>query len=134
MNIFENCKNSKIQGNIGLGAAIKYFSALGCVVSLPLNDSQDYDLIIDDGDSLHKVQVRTTNYITKIGNYVVNLRVLGGNSKSNYVHKTANQIIYDILFVLCGNGDAYVIPKKDIQHLSNALTLCKQYRRFKIEL
>ena len=46
--MFENCKNTKEQGNIGLGCAIQYFSQNLYTVSWPLNDSQDYDLIIED--------------------------------------------------------------------------------------
>ena len=47
-------------GNIGLGRAISHFTGLGYVVSLPLNDAQPYDLIVDDGLTLHKVSVKTT--------------------------------------------------------------------------
>lgn len=43
--IFEHCKNTKEQGTIGLGKAIAYFTSRGFVVSIPLNDSQDYDLV-----------------------------------------------------------------------------------------
>ena len=37
--------NSKRQGNIGIGAAIAWFTVHGYTVSIPLTDSQDYDLI-----------------------------------------------------------------------------------------
>lgn len=47
-------ENTKRRGAVGLGAAVAYFTKLGYIVSIPLNDSQDYDLIIDDGSKLEK--------------------------------------------------------------------------------
>ena len=57
--MFENAINSKKQGDIGMCYAIAYFSKMGYTVSIPITDSQDYDLIIDNG-TLLKVQVKTT--------------------------------------------------------------------------
>ena len=39
--------SNKEKGNTGLGIAIAYYSANGYTVSIPLNDTQDYDLIVD---------------------------------------------------------------------------------------
>ena len=36
---------NKQRGNCGLGIAIGYFSTNGYIVSIPLNDTQDYDYI-----------------------------------------------------------------------------------------
>lgn len=131
--MFSQCKNTKQQGNIGLGMAIQYFTENLYTVSLPLNDSQDYDLIIEDRDgSLKKVQVKTTHSKSECGTYCVNLRVLGGNSKKNYVHKKGNEIIYDLLFVLCDNGDRYLIPKNIINNKSSAITVGKMYLKYKL--
>ena len=38
---------NKEKGNSGLGMAIAYFSANGYTVYIPLNDTQDYDLVIE---------------------------------------------------------------------------------------
>lgn len=35
--------------------AIAYYSKLGYTISIPLTDSQDYDLIVDTGTDLLKV-------------------------------------------------------------------------------
>lgn len=135
MSIFENCKNTKAKGTYGLGDAIRYFVSIGNVISLPLNDSQDYDLIVDDGNSLLKVQVKTTDQCKKYNENIfsVNLRVLGGNSKENFVHKKGDEIVYDLLFVLCGNGDRYLIPKNEIKNnKSTVMVGGKKTNRFKI--
>ena len=131
--MFKECKNTKEQGNIGLGVAIQYFTQKLYTVSLPLNDSQDYDLIVEDYDGiLKKVQVRTSIQLDKRGAYIVNLRVSGGNSKKNYVHKKGNEVIYDWLFALCNNGDRYLIPKEVIKHLKSNVVLGKCYQNYKI--
>ena len=131
--MFENCKNTKEQGNIGLGCAIQYFSQNLYTVSLPLNDSQDYDLIIEDRDgTLKKVQVKTSIQLTEHNTYAVNLRVLGGNAKQNYVHKKGDEIIYDLLFILCDNGDRYLIPKEVIKELKSGVTVGKLYTEYKL--
>ena len=38
---------NKQKGNTALGIAIAYFSINGYTVSIPLNDTQDYDLIAE---------------------------------------------------------------------------------------
>lgn len=129
--MFENCKNTKDQGNIGLGMAIQYFSSIHSTVSIPLNDSQDYDLIVDINGVLKRIQVKTCNYVTKRGNWGVNLKVNGGSSKTNRIMKRNNDIIYDLLFVVCGDGSKFLIPKEKITQ-RNFLTITKtshlQYR------
>ena len=54
-------KTNKEKGNTGLGIAIAYYSSNGYTVSIPLNDTQDYDLIVDKSNVLKKVQVKTTS-------------------------------------------------------------------------
>ena len=60
--MFENAINSKKQGDIGMCYAMAYYSKLGWTISVPITDSQDYDLIVDTGTNLLKVQVKTTSY------------------------------------------------------------------------
>ena len=43
--------NSKKQGDWGLGRAIAYFTLKEYTVSVPLTESQDYDLIVDATDN-----------------------------------------------------------------------------------
>ena len=40
-------ETNKEKGNTSLGVAIAYYSSNGYTVSIPLNDTQDYDLIVD---------------------------------------------------------------------------------------
>lgn len=91
-----------------MGIAIGYFVAQGYTVSVPLTDSQDYDLIIDTSEWLKSVQVKTTRY-TKYGKYVVNLKVSGWN-KSGEKTKLFTENKSDYLFVLTEAGTKYLIP------------------------
>ena len=131
--MFKECKNTKQQGNIGLGSAIQYFTQNLYNVSLPLNDSQDYDLIVEDRDgTLKKVQVKTSSQLKRNNVYEIRLSVQGGNSKKNFIHKKANEVIYDWLFILCENGDRYLIPKEIIKNLKSTITVGKLYQEFKL--
>ena len=42
-----NFITNKEKGNTGLGIAIAYYTSNGYIVSIPLNDTQDYDLIVE---------------------------------------------------------------------------------------
>jgi hypothetical protein len=78
--------NSKKQGDVGLGDAIAYFTRLGYTVSIPLTDSQDYDLIVDDGTSIKRVQIKTTRF--KVYNiFIVSLTIKGGNRTFSKIKK-----------------------------------------------
>lgn len=50
--------NSKSKGNLGEIKVASEFIKWGCTVSFPFGDNARYDLIIDDGNSLKRVQVK----------------------------------------------------------------------------
>ena len=58
---------NKEKGNTGLGIAIAYYTSNGYIVSIPLNDTQDYDLVVEKNNKLHRVQVKATSCKTKYG-------------------------------------------------------------------
>lgn len=109
-------ETNKDKGRTGLAMAIGYYGSTGRTVSIPLNDTQDYDLIIDDGGVLKKVQVRCTGYITKHGRYSVSVKSCGGTNGGIYGHVIDSDI--DILFVVCVNGWMFEIPKDAIKQRS----------------
>lgn len=130
--MFKNVQNAKKQGDIGMAYAIAYYSRLGYTVCIPMTDSQDYDLIIDTGNSLLKVQVKTTDYVTDSGTYQVSLKTCGGN-RSGQTIKTFDSNSSDLLFVLTGNGSCYSIPKSEIT-TKNTLNLGDKYQIFRVSL
>lgn len=79
-----NFNTNKQKGNCGLGMAIAYFSTNGYTVQIPLNDTQDYDLIVEKNGILQRVQVKATGCIGKGGNYQVALKSCGGTKGKTY--------------------------------------------------
>ena len=111
---------NKEKGRAGLSLAIAYFGSNGYTVSLPLNDTQDYDLIIDDGISLKKVQVKATGEKIPSGNYKCTLKTTSGTSRKKI--GTVKESSADLLFCLTADSTMFLIPINEIQN-SSTLTL-----------
>lgn len=77
-------KTNKEKGNTALGIAIAYFTSNGNTVSVPLNDTQDYDLVIEEDNILRKVQVKATGCIDRNEKYQVALKSCGGTKGITY--------------------------------------------------
>ncbi len=122
---------NKEKGNSGLGIAIAYFSTNGYTVSIPLNDTQDYDLIIEKNNIFKSVQVKATGCKTKYGNYQLALKSCGGTSGKTY--KTVIETNVDLLFVLTGDLSLYLLPTKCLKNKST-LTLGNKYEKYKVSI
>jgi PD-(D/E)XK endonuclease len=79
---------------------------MGFDVSIPLTESAAYDLIVDNGQKLARVQCKFANDRRR----QVDLRRIHSNS-SGYVVKRTRQGSYDWLYVLDGNGSEYLIKE-----------------------
>ena len=99
-------KNSKKQGDVGLGVAIGWFSENGYTVSVPLTDSQDYDLVVEKNDGLKKIQVKTVYCKTEYNVYRANLRIMGGNKSGSSVKKFKKEFV-DFVFILTNDKEKY---------------------------
>ena len=120
--------NPNQKGNFGLGAAINYYTSKGYIVSLPLNDNQDYDLIVDIEGELKKVQVKTA-FTKKNNNYKVFLRTITSSTTGVKNIKKFSEVKCDYLFILTSDGTMYEIIKSEI--LQNAgLTLNSDKDKF----
>lgn len=121
----------KVQGNIGEAAAILHFTKLGYIVSKPLFENTPYDLVVDDGCSLLKVQVKTTGNRKRATNFCVELRTKGGNTSWNGVVKVVTKATCDLLFVYCSDGSQYLIPVEEIDG-QVSVTLGRKYASFMV--
>ena len=128
--MFENCKNTKAQGNIGIAYAIAHYVSSGYTVSIPMNDSQEYDLVVDIDGFLNKVQVKTTGSKTPYGIYTVTLRNCGGTNGSVYGRVNSSSV--DLVFILTASGDMYEVPLIDLQNNTNSLNLGDKALKYKI--
>lgn len=122
--------NSKKQGDAGLGQAIGWFAMQGLTISIPLTDSQDYDLIVDTADGLNRVQVRTSTSV-RYKNYIVQLCVKGGNKTSIGKVKRFNPSVVDSLFIVTADRNLYWIPASLIKS-KYSLTLNAKWDKFKV--
>lgn len=121
-------RNTKKQGDVGLGVAIGWFSSAGYTVSIPLTDSQDYDLIVDLDGKLQRVQVKTTTYKRR-GCYQVSLTVKGGNRSAIGKLKKFDTSSVDLIFVMTADDGIYVIPSKN---LGQSITLNANLNEYKV--
>ena len=111
--------NTHSKGNIGLGRAIKHFTSQGLVVSIPLTDSQPYDLVVDKDGSLLKVQVKYTT------SNEVGLRTIDSSQARIKVTKFDNTKV-DILFIATHDGIDIELDAKQIE-CKSSLSI-KKYR------
>ena len=117
------------KGNSALGISIAYFSTNGYTVSIPLNDTQDYDLVVEKENTFYSVQVKATGCKTKYKNYQVALKSCGGTKGLKY--KTVIETNVDLLFIVTAEGEMYLIPKKNIKNYST-ITLGTLYEKYKV--
>ena len=120
---------NKEKGNTGLGIAIAYYTSNGYIVSIPLNDTQDYDLVVEKDNKLSKVQVKATSCKTKYGIYQVALKSCGGTKGKTY--KTVIETNIDELFILTEDLNIYILPIEEIKNRST-LNICNKYERYRV--
>lgn len=108
------------KGNIALTQAISYFGLNNYTISIPLNDSQWYDLIVEKDGVFQSVQVKYTSEQHDNGQYVCSLRTISGTTRKK-VYSVKDTMV-DLLFCYCSNGLKFLIPAKEIK-TSNIITL-----------
>jgi hypothetical protein len=127
-------RNTKKQGDVGMGVAIGYFASQGYTVCIPLTDSQDYDLVVDIDDKLQRVQVKTTTFRKNgpDGGYLASLRVCGHrHPKTGVYHaKDFNKKKVDYLFIVTGAGEQYFIPTTETNVRSQITVGGQAYKEF----
>ena len=120
--------NPKKQGDKGLGIAIGYYAAKGYTVSIPLTDSQSYDLIVEIEHVLQRVQVKTATF-QRNGKYECNLKVCGGNRSAGNIIKRFDATTVDVIFVVTEEMTMYHIPS-DKTNSTTILVLGPKYQEY----
>lgn len=114
--------NTKKQANIGVGKAISYFTEIGYAVSIPLTESQRYDLVVDDGEHLYRVEVKTSM------SDVVGLRTLGGNQSWGGEVSRISMKDCDLVFVYSiSKGNSYLFPSSLLEGRTNIKVSSHKY-------
>jgi Holliday junction resolvase-like predicted endonuclease len=120
------------QGDLGEMSAMEWLGSKGCGVCLPVFHSPDYDLIADDGETLHRVQVKTATRYTK-RRWEVMICTRGGNQSWNRTVKWFSSSRCDWLFVLVGDGRRWFIPAEAVDASSGVRLGGPKYAEFEVE-
>lgn len=123
--IFETNKD---KGRTGLALAIGYFGSHGYTVSIPLNDTQDYDLLVDDGNQILKISVKATAQTASSGASIVSLRNTGGTKGTVYGREIDKNI--DFVFVVNNKSEMWLLPKAILT--TNSMSLGEKYNQYKL--
>lgn len=123
--------DNKTRGNIGVGAAIAFASSKGWSVSVPLTDTQRYDVVFDIDGKLCRVQVKTTVSKSKEGSWVVQLKNTSIRKTSPTKIKLFNAADVEYLFILTGEGDRFFIPSSEVI-AKNGLTISGRIEPYRV--
>ena len=112
----------KQTGRIGLSMAINYFTIQGYTVSLPMNDTQWYDLIIEKDGIFETVQCKATE--TK--DDIIDFRSTGGTKGKEYDNIQNYQ--GKLTYIFCVNKDLHMwlVPVKDLKDVKKSIRLRKE--------
>ena len=94
---------------------------MGFDVAIPLTESAAYDLVVDDGKGLRRVQCKYCG----AARAPVDLRQIHSNSRG-FVVKRVPRDAYDWLYILAADGCEYLI--KQCLHGRRSVNLLAAYR------
>ena len=98
--------------------AINYFTLQGYTISLPLNDTQWYDMVVEKDKHFYTVQCKAT--MTQED--TIPLRSCGGTNGGVY-DNIINHPELDYLFCVNKDLDCWLIPVEDIIKSGNTKTI-----------
>ena len=111
---------------------MEWLVSQGYGVWLPVGHSPDCDLIADDGETLLRVQVKTTTrYRSK--RWEVMLCTRGGNRSWNGLVKRFSAARCDRLFVLVGDGRRWFIPAEEVEGGTGVILGGPKYATFEVD-
>ena len=96
-------------GRIGLSMAINYFTLKGYTVSLPMNDTQWYDLVVEKDNIFQTVQCKAT----QTEEDTISIRSTGGTNGGVY-DSIINHPELDWVFCVNKDFNCWLIPTKAI--------------------
>ena len=120
-----------LQGNMGLSKAIDYFTSHQIPISIPMNDTQKYDLVADFDGSLNRISVKTSRAKATYGGYTVGLRNTGGSSGVCKV-RPFDKTTVDYIFVLTGDDRIFLIPTFVIEATNSIVVGGKKYNEYEV--
>ena len=133
----ERLINRRQQGDLGEASAIDWFTRHGATVLIPLGNSPDYDLVVDDGNGLLRVQVKTSVFTESTPGgrlrHSVRIATNGGNQSWTGVVRRFDSSRADALFVLTGDGRRWLIPAHAVEAATAINLGGPKYSEFEVE-
>lgn len=102
-------------GRLGLACAIQYYTIKGYTVSIPLDDTQWYDLIIESHGVAQFIQCKAT----ETEENVIDLRNTGGTKGTAYDHVFNHNI--SRMFCVNKDNEMFDIPVEDLQKFNSTM-------------
>ena len=121
-----------MQGNLGLGKAIEYFTSHSIPVAIPLNDTQKYDLVADFNGGLQRISVKTSRATKNGTSFEVQLRNTGGSSGKNKI-RLFEKDSCDYVFIYTINEEYYLIPSNIIE-AQNSIHVGPKYYNYLVDI
>ncbi len=123
--------NTKMKGDLAVGQAINYYIKNNYEVCLPIGNKRHYDLIIERGGKIKRVQVKFAGLYKSKNQCRVGLRITGGNQSYNYAKKYSDDA-FDVLFVYTERNALYEIPWKSVVYRNELAVENIKYSRYKV--
>lgn len=106
------------KGTLTESKILAAFVEAGYLVSLPFGDGHKYDLIVDDGRRIQRIQCKTGR--VRGGSLLFNACSFSGNAGTRRDYKSAA----DLFAILnLETGDVYVVPVEEVGHTVGSLRL-----------
>ena len=121
------------QGDIGEASAIQWLAHNGALIFTPLLRSPNYDLIAEMDGRLVRIEVKTSNSLTRVGNWSVAVCTRGGNQSWNRTVKWFSSSRCDWLFVLAGDGWWWFILASEISARTGLLLGGPKYANYEVD-
>lgn len=118
---------TNLKGRLALTKAIEYYTGLEYIISIPLNDEQEYDIVIEKDGIFTPVQCKYAGQKAPNNDdaYVASLRTIGGNGK---VYRRVNEE-KGLLFCMREDGICYSIPIEDITNCNSIRLVTKPLKQ-----
>jgi Holliday junction resolvase-like predicted endonuclease len=125
--------SNRAQGDIGEASAIEWLTMQGALVFVPLFRSPNYDLIAEMNGRLVRIEVKTTQALTPVGNWAASICTRGGNQSWSGTTKRFDPKACDFLFVHAGDGRRWFIPAARVEGACAIVLGGRKYAQFEIE-